>query len=765
MIERRTRATATGVTLLALAAATTTLQAQEDRSPTLLDRISITGDPDRIQDVPGSAQQLDRDELDRHSYSDPHRILRAIPGVNVAEEEGFGQFPHISMRGTPPERNSRITVMEDGVLVAPAPYAAPAAYYFPPMGRMDRVEVQKGSSAIRHGPYTTGGALNMLSTPIPDDTSGKADILFGSNNGRRIHTHVGGTEDLPGERSGQIGWLIEGFAEQSDGFKSLDNPASGPNQPDPNTGFDRRNIMTKLRWNADPTAEIYQEVELKYARDDRTVNDTYLGLIQEDFDSDPFRRYHGSQKDEINTENELFQLRHYINPTPNTDLTTTIYRTDTVRNWYKLHEVAPDGADFDDPDSFTGIGSILDDPDQFASEFDWIRGQQGEDSDARGAVRANNREYYAQGIDFRGGYWFDLGGWNHELEAGLRFHEDEEDRFQWQDQYEMGEFGDMYQVERGTPGETTNRLTEADAIATYLQNTMRRGPWQITTGLRYEDIEILRRDWNDPERTGANESRDDTATYRVWIPGIGATYEIDANWSVLAGVHRGFAPGGTSPDSEAERSTNYEAGFRFSSANTRAEVIGFYNDYSNINIECTAVGGGCADDDIGTVQSAGEVEIYGLEALAIHDLGASQGWNYAVPISLGYTLTQSRFKQDIGENAPNQWAKARKGDSLPEIPEHQINASVGVGQEDWRATLNANYVTSVVARADPDFSDQEIESRLLLDVSGEYRVHQNVRLFGSVENLTDKEYVAHYRPAGARPGKSREFWAGVKMDF
>lgn len=276
MIERRSRATATGVTLLALAATATPLQAQEDRTPTLLDRISITGDPDRIQDVPGSAQQLDRDELDRHSYSDPHRILRAIPGVNVAEEEGFGQFPHISMRGSPAERNSRITVMEDGVLVAPAPYAAPAAYYFPPMGRMDRVEVQKGSSASRHGPYTTGGALNMLSTPIPDDTSGKADILFGSNNGRRIHTHVGGTEDLPGERTGQIGWLIEGFAEQSDGFKSLDNPASGPNQPDPNTGFDRRNIMTKLRWNADPMAVIYQEVELKYARDERTVNDTYL---------------------------------------------------------------------------------------------------------------------------------------------------------------------------------------------------------------------------------------------------------------------------------------------------------------------------------------------------------------------------------------------------------------------------------------------------------------------------------------------------------
>uniref|UniRef100_UPI0025C3548A TonB-dependent receptor plug domain-containing protein n=1 Tax=Aquisalimonas sp. TaxID=1872621 RepID=UPI0025C3548A len=318
MAPRRTRAAASGVTVLALAAASP-LQAQaDDRSPTLLERISITGDPDRIRDVPGSAQQLDRDELDRHSYSDPHRILRAVPGVNLVEEEGYGQFPHISMRGTPPERNNRVTIMEDGVLVAPAPYAAPAAYYFPPLARMDRVEVQKGSSAIRHGPYTTGGALNMLSTPIPSETGGKADVLFGSNNGRRVHANLGGTQGLPG-RAGHLGWLIEGFSEQSDGFKSVDNPVAGPNQPEPDTGLDRRNSMTKLRWNTDPTAEIYQELEFKFAMDDRTMGETYLGLTQEDFDANPFRRYKGSARDEINTENELFQLRHYITPTANTD--------------------------------------------------------------------------------------------------------------------------------------------------------------------------------------------------------------------------------------------------------------------------------------------------------------------------------------------------------------------------------------------------------------------------------------------------------------
>lgn len=785
-----------GVSALALAVAGAGLAgvgpavAEEDgeqEAARMLERVMITGDPDRIQEIPGSAQSLDRKTLDRHSYTDPHRVLRAIPGVNVAEEEGFGQFPHISMRGTPPERNNRVTVMEDGVLVAPAPYAAPAGYYFPPMGRMDSVEVLKGSSSIKHGPYTTGGAINMISTPIPRATSGKADLLLGSNNGRRTHANVGGQE-------GQWGWLLETFNEQSDGFKRMDNVLRGPNQPEPNTGFDRRNIMGKLRWNADPTAELYQEVEFKYARDERTIHDTYLGLAEDDFDDDPFRRYVGSQEDEITTENELFQLRHYMQPTPNLDVTTTAYRTDTVRNWYKLHEVW-DGESLDeagDPD-FVGITDILNDPDGFGDAFRWIRGGDtntrgrnlraeglvtNDDGDAViGDVRANNREYYAQGIDLQSGYLFEGFGWDHELETGVRYHQDEEDRLQWQDSFAMkngrmvlvtGDEDDLSVPDdferRDEPGDVTNRLTEAEAVAAFAQNTMRRGPWTVTPGLRFEYVDIERRDWDGPGRRSDNLTRDDRRIYSEFIPGLGATYRLDERWSLLGGVFRGFAPGGAGDDEEAERSVNVEFGTRYHDTYTRAEFTAFFNDYSNINIECTAVGGGCAEVDIGDNVAAGEVEIYGLEALVLHDLGAARGWDYQVPIRIGYTLTLSEFKQDIGDDAPNQWENAEKGDSIPEIPEHQINASIGVAQADWRVTVNANWVDSVDANADPDL-DQEIDSRLLVDLSGEYRVHPNARLFAAVENVTDKEYLAHWRPAGARPGKPREYWAGVKVNF
>ena len=80
------------------------------------------------------------------------------------------------MRGTGQNRSEKVTIMEDGVLAAPAPYAAPSAYYFPTSGRMQQIEVLKGTSSAMYGPRTTGGVVNMLSREIPEEADRKSVV-------------------------------------------------------------------------------------------------------------------------------------------------------------------------------------------------------------------------------------------------------------------------------------------------------------------------------------------------------------------------------------------------------------------------------------------------------------------------------------------------------------------------------------------------------------------------------------------------------------
>ena len=132
-----------------------------------LETITIVGSQEQARNISGSASVITMEDLETYEYTDIHKILSSVPGVNFRPEEGYGLRPNISIRGTYADRSGKITLMEDGVLIAPGPYSASSAYYFPTVGRLAGVEVLNGAAAITQGPYTIGGAINLLSTPIP----------------------------------------------------------------------------------------------------------------------------------------------------------------------------------------------------------------------------------------------------------------------------------------------------------------------------------------------------------------------------------------------------------------------------------------------------------------------------------------------------------------------------------------------------------------------------------------------------------------------
>ena len=144
--------------------------------------------------ISGSCAEIDALTLSKLNQLDINKVLRNIPGVNVRDEEGFGLRPNIGLRGTPVNRSAKINLMEDGILIAPAPYADPSAYYFPTFARMSGIEVLKGSSQIKYGPNTIGGAINLISTAIPSSFKGLAQVsmvvLLRTSNGYGSETVI-----------------------------------------------------------------------------------------------------------------------------------------------------------------------------------------------------------------------------------------------------------------------------------------------------------------------------------------------------------------------------------------------------------------------------------------------------------------------------------------------------------------------------------------------------------------------------------------------
>ncbi|MEG3192394.1 TonB-dependent receptor family protein [Lysobacter sp. D1-1-M9] len=725
--------------LIAVAIATACGLAHAEPAPDqakLLDRMTVVGSAENAQEAPGSAAYLGPETLQKHGYRDVQRVLQQVPGVYVVTEDGYGLRPNIGIRGSGTNRSSRITLMEDGVLIAPAPYAAPAAYYFPTTSRISAIEVRKGSSAIRSGPRTTGGAINLISTPIPQQTAGQIDFAYGTDQSVQAHAWAGGS----GERSG---WLLETAQQQTDGFKRLDSGGD--------SGYALEDYLAKFRVNSAPHASLYQSLEVKLGKTEQDGDETYLGLTDSDFRADPNRRYAASQLDNIKTDHEQIELRHYVEFSDALDLTTAAYRNEFARNWYKLASAGG-----------VGLGNILKDTTGNADQYRWLLGANSPDGAL--LLRNNNRAYYAQGVQTVLGWAADTGNASHQFEFGLRFHEDEEDRLQDDDRYRMDN-GRLVLTSDGLPGTQDNRVGQAQAWSFHVQDEIRTGNWIIVPGLRYEDIELTRTDYaKQPDGRSLGPTRVRDSSVSALIPGLGATYLINDNVNVFASAHRGFNPQGPGSNADPEESVNVEAGMRWNSGDWSTELVGFWNDYSNLVGTCTAsTGGNC---DIGDQFDGGEARVRGIEASLGYDVGRANGWSLAVPLSLAYTYTDATFRNSF-ESGFDEWGEVRSGDKLPYLPEQALNVQVGVEGERWRVNLAGNYIDDLrtVASQGRVSAAQRTESAFVVDLAAYYQLTAQAELFTRIENLTDETWIASRRPAGARPGLPRMTYVGMRVRF
>ncbi|HEX9710428.1 MAG TPA: TonB-dependent receptor, partial [Candidatus Thermoplasmatota archaeon] len=569
---------------------------------------------------------------------------------------------------------------------------------------------------------------------IPDRTSWTVDVAGGVDETLRLKARAGdATENL--------GWLVETYQIRTDGFKEMEGGRD--------TGFEIGDYLAKLRVNTDRDARTYQELELKLSFTDELSRETYLGLTSADFEVNPLRRYAASQADVMDAEHTQVQLRHFVRPSRAIDVTTTAYRNDFGRNWYKLQSVAG-----------RGTSTVLNDPETYARELGILRGADSGPGELR--VRANNREYLAQGVQSVLGVRGSTGALGHDLEIGVRLHEDQEDRFQHEDAYQMLG-GTMVRTGSGAPGSQANRVSDARAVALYLQDRVRLGEWTVSPGVRYENVDFTRTDYEttDPERTAPKAAKENGVD--VLIPGVGVSWEVAPAAHLFGGVHRGFSPPGpgAAADTEPEESVSYELGGRYRGRGVALQATAFLSDYSNILGRATLATG---ESGSGDLYNGGEVDVSGVELSLDVDPAWGTDLPVRLPVRLAYTLTRAEFGTAF-ESAYEPWGTVEVGDELPYIPEHQLSGSVGVEGSGWTVALSGFGSTAMraVAGQGPIEDGKGTDGFAVFSLSAEYVLPRGGTIYGSIQNLFDDAYVAARRPAGARPGLPRTLLVGYRL--
>ena len=684
---------------------------------------------DALTRLPGSASVIPAHELHAMQPLSANESLRTLPGVHVQDEEGVGLRANVGIRGLDPDRSRTLLVLEDGVPVALAPYGEPEMYYSPPIDRMNRVELVKGSGSILFGPQTIGGVLNYVTADAPSVATGSVTLRGGEGRSRLIQANYGGS--WSGVR-GNIG----AFDKRASDLAGL--------------WFNVSDVTAKLGGR---TAA--GELGVKATYYDEQSNSTYVGLTQAMYDASPYT--HPAPNDLLRIRRYAVTASHETGFLGNSSVRTSAYAYQTTRNWRRQdYGYTPDGTQH---------------------VF-------------RNSTGNRNRSFDVAGIEPRFRTVWARGGRPIELDFGARLHyERARDRHingatatastgeVRDDEIRVGKAMSAFVQSRFfitpslhvTPGLRLERFTYDRNI---LRARVRRTTGAGTTRA-VEDVNL--------------EGGDAVAEV---IPGIGTAWTPSPLLTLFAGVHRGFAPprvkdGLVYPDPtlaagdqipqlqtlslDAERSLNYELGTRLTPRPYLSlEATAFFLDFTNQIIEPSLSAGSASDV---ALANQGATRHRGVEAALSFDIAKAMGQPFGLIARVAATRTAAEFSKDRFLRAASGDTVNVRGNRLPYAPE--VTAS---------ASLTLNHPSGLLLRLDglhvgEQFADNFetragstngrtglIPAHRVFDLAASYRLPlvTDLSITAAVKNLAGEKYIASRRPEGIKPGLPRTVSAGLE---
>jgi Fe(3+) dicitrate transport protein len=704
--------------------------------------MTIIGSPTDRSRIPGGAQVIDRQMLLRARVMTTNEALRKVSGVNVRDEEGLGLRPNIGIRGLNPTRSTKTLLLEDGIPITIAPYGDNAAYYHPPVGRMERIEVLKGAGSILHGPQTVGGVINYITPGLPVQSGGEVRLSGGNNEFANGYLRAAAV-------NGDVGAVVDIGRWRANGARA-------------NINSDVTDASLKLFVPLGAGHRITAKTNIY--REASQV--TYSGLTEGEWAADA--RQNPFRNDFFTIDRVGGTIAHEFRRGPQR-LTTTLYGHDITRPWWRQSSnSAQRPNDRSDP-ACGGMANL----------------ESGCGNEGR------LRRYKVLGAETRFLQPLLMHKLAGTLDVGARLHREVQERQQVNGaSFNSRSVGPSSNAGSGLVEDNTRGT---DAVAGWAQVRLGTERFTVTPGLRIEHIDITRR--NLRPVAGNPDGVSGATTLTELIPGVGATFSASSALSVFAGAHRGFSPprnediisnttGGV-VELDPERSWNYEAGLRWMPrAALTVDVTAFRMDFTNQIIPASVAGGTGA-----TLTSAGRTLHQGLELDVRTDLAHAGRFTPFVQLASTWVpvarFESARFAYvGIGGSdvtgkvyAEQNTAGTRtrvdvRGNRLPYAPEWTTTATLGLrhrGGADVSVEavhLGRQFGDALNTRVlVADGQQGVLPSNTLWNVAANVPVPSlGVTAFGAVKNLFD-ELVLVDRTRGLLPSMPRMVQVGVERRF
>lgn len=675
-------------------------------------RFEVVGRRDRLPVIGGSADTVGEQALETSRVFTANEALRRVPGVTVRDEEGFGLRPNIGIRGLNPTRTTKLTLLEDGMPLAYAPYGDNASYYHPPIDRFAGLEVLKGAHALFFGPQTIGGVINYLTPDAPRTPGGFVQLAAGSASYFNGHVRLGGH-----------GALVDYVRKSGDGAR--DNLEHA---------IDDLNLKYTLRAGDRHTLTF----RANHYREDSMV--TYSGLTQAEFER-LGARYNPFRNDAFDITRNGASVTHQVDLADRTRLTTSAYYSTFDRDWWRQSSNSQDGQH--------GAGALVYTIDGVTATFlqHRLAGRRVDPDTQFPNAQGRLRSYTTWGVEPRLSRPNAAG----EFQAGLKYHREDQDRRQINANSPTGRAGAVAE----------DNLRETAAWSAFAAQRLDLGAFTLTPILRYEAMDF--------DRVNRLNGVAGASSLDRLLPGLGATWRPDADTTVFASIHRGFAPPrvedviggtGTATDVEAEDSINLEVGVRTAlrpGLDLQASV--FRYDFDNL-IAVGSIAGG------GTPLSQGEALFQGAE------LGVQARLEGGFRSRLAYTWQATAEQSTAFVNVATKAAipGSVAGNRQPYAPEHLLTAAVGWSGGAFDLELEAQHVgrqfTDFANTVAPTADGQrgEIAASTIWNASVNYRATANLSVFATVKNVADKTFITD-RTRGIQVGMPRLLQAGARYTF